>query len=132
MIHFNRLAYAGGVAVAAILKSPGAGMRKALLLIGGTAISAAVYLGGMQSEPPEHFALGETTGAASLWNLTFYLALLTVGAGFLPGRGGWCFGLGGFLCRWLLSPRLLRFGAPDVGEMFAAGGPCIMPADGVK
>ena len=32
MIDFDRLAYPGGIAVATILKSPGAGMRKAVLL----------------------------------------------------------------------------------------------------
>ena len=41
MIDFERLAYPGGIAVAAILKSPGAGLRKAYLLLGG-AIGAFV------------------------------------------------------------------------------------------
>ncbi len=36
MIDFDRLAYPGGIAVATILKSPGAGIRKAwLCCIGG-------------------------------------------------------------------------------------------------
>ena len=39
MIDFDRLAYPGGIAVAAILKSPGAGMKKAVLLLAGGAIS---------------------------------------------------------------------------------------------
>ena len=33
MIDFNRLAYPGGIAVATILKSPGAGVRKAIILL---------------------------------------------------------------------------------------------------
>jgi uncharacterized oligopeptide transporter (OPT) family protein len=122
MIDFNRLAYPGGIAVAAILKSPGAGMRKAMLLIGGAVVSAAVHLAVIQFEPSENFALGDLIGAASFWNLTFYLSLLTVGVGFLSGRGGLYFGLGGFLCYWLLSPLLLQFGAPDVAELFATAG----------
>ena len=37
MIDFDRLAYPGGIAVATILKSPGAGIRKAWYLLGGAA-----------------------------------------------------------------------------------------------
>ncbi len=44
MIDFNRLAYPGGIAVAAILKSPGAGLKKSGLLIGGAVLSAVVHL----------------------------------------------------------------------------------------
>ena len=40
MIDYNRLAYPGGIAVATILKSPGAGIRKAWYLVGGAIISA--------------------------------------------------------------------------------------------
>ena len=35
MIDFERLPYPGGIAVATILKSPGAGIRKAYYLLGG-------------------------------------------------------------------------------------------------
>src|SRR5690606_28713832 len=40
MIDFDRLAYPGGIAVATILKSPGAGIRKAGLLLLGAMVSA--------------------------------------------------------------------------------------------
>ena len=43
MIDFQRLPYPGGIAVAAILKSPGAGIRKAILLFGAAILSAIVY-----------------------------------------------------------------------------------------
>ncbi len=44
MIDFDRLAYPGGIAVATILKSPGAGVRKAVLLLGGASFSAIAHL----------------------------------------------------------------------------------------
>ncbi len=44
MIDFDRLAYPGGIAVATILKSPGAGMRKAALLLSAGVLSAVVCL----------------------------------------------------------------------------------------
>jgi len=40
MIDFNRLPFPGGIAVAAILKSPGAGIRKAKLMLGAAGLSA--------------------------------------------------------------------------------------------
>ena len=46
MIDYERLTYPGGVAVATILKSPGAGIHKAMLLIGGAlALTAAAAHG---------------------------------------------------------------------------------------
>ena len=44
MIDYNRLAYPGGIAVAAILKSPGAGMRKAVVLLAAAGVSALLHL----------------------------------------------------------------------------------------
>jgi uncharacterized oligopeptide transporter (OPT) family protein len=44
MIDFERLTYPGGVAVATILKSPGAGVKKARLLMIGILLSATLYL----------------------------------------------------------------------------------------
>lgn len=116
MIDFNRLAYPGGIAVAAILKSPGAGIRKAQLMIGGAVVSGLAHLlvlqipEGSNILDGEDFLLGHLLGTPDILNLTFYLSLLTVGVGFLSGRGGLVFGLGGFLCYWFLGPLLLRFG----------------------
>src|SRR5210317_880753 len=44
MIDFERLTYPGGVAVATILKSPGAGVHKAVILLSAAAVSACVHL----------------------------------------------------------------------------------------
>ncbi|MCA9691861.1 MAG: OPT/YSL family transporter, partial [Myxococcales bacterium] len=115
MIDFNRLAYPGGIAVAAVLKSSGAGAHKALLLLGGALISGLVHVGvlnlgtlaaGSAVIHGEDFLFGELIGVPSYLNLTFYLSLLTVGTGFLSGRGGLWFGAGGFICYWLLAPLL--------------------------
>ena len=125
MIDFNRLAYPGGIAVAAILKSPGAGLRKAMFLLGGAAVSGVVHVMVLQFAGSEDFPLGALMGWPAFLNLTFYLSLLTVGVGFLSGRGGLIFGLGGFLCYWLLSPLLIHFGAPDVQALAASAGAAV-------
>jgi uncharacterized oligopeptide transporter (OPT) family protein len=44
MIDFERLTYPGGVAVATVLKSPGAGIKKALLLLCGALLSGTIHL----------------------------------------------------------------------------------------
>ncbi len=132
MIDYSRLAYPGGIAVAAILKSPGAGKRKAMLLLGGALISGIVHTivlnlpDGLPHVAGESYGLGAFLGAPPILNLTFYLSMLTIGVGFLSGRGGLVFGLGGFLCYWVLGPLLLQFGqasGPHSIEAIVADGP---------
>ncbi len=112
MIDFDRLAYPGGIAVAAILKSPGAGMRKAGLLLGGGVLSAGFYLLVIALSEAEHpqWAAGDRLDLPAYLNVTFFLSLMTIGVGFLSGKGGFWFGAGGFLCYWVLAPLLSGFG----------------------
>lgn len=135
MIDFNRLAYPGGVAVAAILKSPGAGTQKAILLLAGAVLSAGAYLTAVASlgEHPE-LHVGDMIGAPTWANLTFFVSLMTIGVGFIAGRGGLVFGYGGFICYFLLAPLLIGFGSDEVKDIIfpvaaaaEAGNP--IPAD---
>lgn len=118
MIDFNRLAYPGGIAVATILKSPGAGIQKAKLLGGGALIAALAHLPVLLTHT-EYYGLGEALGLPQFLNISFYLSLLTVGVGFLSGRGGLVFGAGGFIVYFLLSPLLYKFASPEVATMAA-------------
>lgn len=116
MIDFDRLAYPGGIAVATILKSPGAGLKKALYLLGAGVVSGTFYLaaiGFTGSDHPE-WALGEQLRLPAYLNITLFLSLMTVGVGFLSGKGGFWFGAGGFICYWLLAPLLSWLGQGDV------------------
>jgi putative OPT family oligopeptide transporter len=112
MIDFDRLAYPGGIAVAAILKSPGAGMKKAGLLLGGGAVSGAFYILaiGLTGKDHPQLAFGDWLQLPAYLNLTLFLSLMTVGVGFLSGKGGFWFGAGGFICYWVLAPLLSQFG----------------------
>jgi len=122
MIDFNRLAYPGGIAVAAILKSPGAGMRKAALLLAGAAVAGSlnVLMLVLFGDQPD-LALGKILGLPSWLNLAFFVSLMTIGVGFLSGRGGMVFGYGGLLCYFVLSPLLIGFGSPQVQEILESG-----------
>lgn len=116
MIDFQRLPYPGGIAVAAILKSPGAGIQKSFLLFGAAVFSAIAYLFITEFGAVEHkqYQVGQALSIPSRYNIVFFGSLMTIGVGFLSGKGGFWFGAGGFICYWLLSPFLSSFGSPDV------------------
>ena len=105
MIDFERLTYPGGVAVATILKSPGAGVHKAVLLLCGLALSGIVHFAS-QLTGFEYWNLGELLKMPDYMNGTLYVSLMTVGVGFISGKGGISFIIGGFVCYWILAPAL--------------------------
>jgi putative OPT family oligopeptide transporter len=105
MIDFNRLAFPGGVAVATVLKSPGAGMRKARLLTMAALASALVHFLAVKFGH-ENFNLGALIGLPDFMNGIWYISLLTVGTGFIAGKGGVYFVIGGYVCYWILAPLL--------------------------
>ncbi len=115
MIDFERFTYPGGVAVASILKSPGAGIQKATLLVGAGVVSALVYgiTGGANFD---FFGwINEQVGSVVLpgyLNGIWFLSLMTVGVGYIAGRGGVAFIIGGYVCYWIIAPLL------DVTGMF--------------
>ncbi len=111
MIDFERLTYPGGVAVASILKSPGAGIEKAKLLIGAMIFSAAIHVVTIVFEY-DNFPLFSMLGLPDYMNGTWYLSLMTAGVAFIAGRGGLAFIIGGYVCYWVLAPLL------DVTGMF--------------
>ena len=116
MIDFERLTFPGGVAVATILKSPGAGVHKAVLLLIGIGLSATVSLAAHVTGF-ENLPLGRYLGMPPFMNGIWFLSLLTVGVGFIAGRGGIAFIIGGFTCYWILGPILSQMGLlPPPGQ----------------
>ena len=118
MIDFDRLAFPGGIAVATILKSPGAGMKKAMLLMFGALISGMIHLLVLVTLGEDHdWALGTQLGLPSMLNVVFYISIMTIGVGYLSGKGGFWFGAGGFICYFALSPILQQIGTESVQEI---------------
>jgi len=118
MIDFERLTYPGGVAVATILKSPGAGVRKAVLLCAGIIVSGLVHVA-TQAFHFEYWDLGSLIGLPDYMNGIWFISLMTAGVGFIAGRGGFCFVVGGYVCYWILAPILNHMGllpAPGMVE----------------
>jgi len=121
MIDFERLTYPGGVAVATILKSPGAGVHKAILLVSGIALSGGVHLASKFTEF-ENWNLGAQLGLPGYMNGVWYVSLMTVGVGFISGKGGFSFVIGGFVCYWVLAPILSGMGHLPGAEALSAEG----------
>ena len=105
MIDYERLTYPGGVAVATILKSPGAGIHKAMLLIGGALLSGGLHAVS-QAPGVDNWDLGSLIGMPGYMNGVWYLSLLTIGVGYIAGKGGVAFIIGGYVCYWILAPML--------------------------
>jgi putative OPT family oligopeptide transporter len=121
MIDFNRLAFPGGIAVAEVLKSPGAGMRKAMYLVVGALISGGLHAV-VNLSHFENWHLGAAVGAPDYLNITLYVSLLTVGAAFLAGKGGIYFVVGGYTCYWVLAPVLAAQGLVPGPDQLAETG----------
>jgi putative OPT family oligopeptide transporter len=119
MIDFERLAFPGGVAVATILKSPGAGVHKALLLLCGVALSGITHFVS-QFYGFEQLDLGRLVGLPDYMNGIWYVSLMTIGVGFIAGRGGVCFIVGGFVCYWFLAPFLAAMNILPASQTLAA------------
>ncbi len=109
MIDYERLTYPGGVAVATILKSPGAGIQKAMFLLVAAITSGLLHFLS-QSSGVEYWDLGGLLGWPEYMNGIWYLSLLSVGVGYIAGKGGVAFIIGGYVCYWILAPLLSQFG----------------------
>ncbi|MFT7624499.1 MAG: putative OPT family oligopeptide transporter [Myxococcota bacterium] len=116
MIEFERLRFPSGVAVATLLKSPGAGARQAKLLVGGFIISAIFTALDRVGILPEELDIGTLLGVPAHVPIVIALSFANVGAGLLSGRGGLAFVAGGVLAWWVISPATMAMGwIPDTG-----------------
>lgn len=86
-----------------------------MLLLVGALISAAVHLYVLTMLGTEDWEAASTfPQIPEMFNIVFYLSIMTIGVGFLSGKGGFWFGAGGFLCYFVLSPLLQYFGTDSV------------------
>jgi putative OPT family oligopeptide transporter len=109
MIDFERLTYPHGIATATVLKSPGAGVHKAVLLIGGALVSAGAHVVS-QLTGIGNWDVGSQISMPEYMNGIWYLSFLTLAVGFIAGRGGLAFVIGGFACYWIIAPLLAATG----------------------
>jgi putative OPT family oligopeptide transporter len=113
MIEFERLRFPSGIAVAAILKSPGAGARQAKLLAWGFLIATAftVAIQGEVGLIPEELSLNHLIpDIPAYFPLALSISFASIGAGLLSGMGGMPFVLGGVLAWWVIAPIAVSAG----------------------
>lgn len=126
MIEIERLKFPSGVAVATILKSPGAGGGMAKLLGIGFAIGVSITLLTNFELLPEALHLADLSGTSraelggsmgiAMLGTSLSLSMANFGAGLLSGRGGLPFALGGVLAWWLIAPVVVGQGWVPLGE----------------
>ena len=109
IIELERLRFPSAVAVAAILKSPGAGVQKAQLLVLGFIVSGVVTLVTTLAEYPS-VNVGEAIGIPAKFHFVFAISLMSFGAGYLAGRPGLAILYGTLLNFWILIPVCIAFG----------------------
>ncbi len=110
MIEFDRLRFPSGIAVASLLRSPGAGQRQARLLVGGFLVAAALHVPAYYNLIPGELTIGAWLGLPAWLPIPIGISFASIGAGLLAGRGGLPFVLGGMLAWWGLSPLAINLG----------------------
>lgn len=124
MIELERLRFPSGIAVATLLKSPGAGLRQAKLLGGGFVIAAFFHVLAGTEVISEELTLNHLVGMPVYVPLTVGVSFASLGAGLLSGRGGLPFVLGGMLAWWVIAPATVIMGwAPTPEDMHFAASP---------
>ncbi len=118
MIEFERLTFPSGIAVASLLRSPGAGARQAKLLGVGFAVAASFHWASSQGWIPEEIDLGHMFGLPMYIQIGFAVSFASLGAGMLSGKGGLPFVLGGVLAWWVIAPIAVYTGAVPGPEAF--------------
>lgn len=116
MIDLERLRFPSGMAVAEILRSPGAAAGKTMLLLGSTAVSLAIGMLAAFHYLPEQIDLGTPIGLPAYVPNVWALSLLSVGAGYISGRPGLIVLAGGILANWIIAPLVVGFGWVPIPE----------------
>jgi len=123
MIELERLRFPSGIAVATLLRSPGAGIRQAKLLGGGFAFAAFFHVLTGLHVIPEEIEIGVALGVPSYIPIAVGVSFASIGAGLLAGKGGLPFVFGGMLAWWVIAPASVYMGwAPTPAELGVEGG----------
>ena len=109
MIEFERLRFPSGIAVASLLKSPGAGRKQAMLLIQGFLIATFFHVI-VEITQVYEVDLGSYIALSPYFPLVLGISFASIGAGLLAGSGGLPFVAGAILAWWIISPLAFQLG----------------------
>lgn len=118
MIELERLRFPSGIAVATLLKSPGAGARQAKLLGGGFLIATLFHVSLERGIIPADLDIGGLIGLPQYAPIAIGVSFASIGAGLLSGKGGLPFVFGGILGWWVIMPAAVSMGwVPSAEEL---------------
>ncbi len=107
MIDLERLRFPGGIAVAEILRTPGAGLRSGVLLLAATVVAMLVSFLARAEVIPSRIDLGTPMGLPAYVPNEWAVSLMALGIGYLAGRPGLVVLLGGILANWIIAPTVV-------------------------
>lgn len=110
MIDLERLRFPFGIAVAEVLRSPGAAGKKTAMLGIATLIALGFGLCTSFQVIPTKVDIGAALGMPAYVPNVWALSLLSIGAGYLSGRSGLVVLAGGILANWILAPLVVSLG----------------------
>lgn len=116
MVDLERLRFPSGIAVAEILRSPGASSKKSMYLVGASVLAFIVGMLTNAGTIPSEVDLGPLFGFPAYMPNVWAISLLSVGAGFLTGRAGLTVLAGGLLANWVLAPTVVALDWVPVPE----------------
>lgn len=118
MIELERLRFPSGIAVATLLKSPGAGARQFKLLALGFGIATLFHVLVELHVLPHEINIGGPLGLPQYIPIAVGVSFASIGAGLLSGKGGVPFVIGGLLAWWVISPIAVSAGwVPTAAQM---------------
>ena len=118
MLELERLRFPSGIAVASLLKSPGAGARQAKLLAGGFVFAAFFHVLSGVGVLHEEIDIGGPLGLPAYIPVAVGISFASIGAGLLSGKGGLPFVFGGMLAWWVIAPASVALDwVPSPAEM---------------
>lgn len=118
MIELERLRFPSGIAVATLLKSPGAGARQFKLLAAGFGLATLFHVAVEMHWLPHEINIGAAVGLPAYIPIAVGISFASIGAGLLSGKGGLPFVFGGLLAWWVISPIAVSMGwVPTPQEM---------------
>ncbi len=117
MIEIDRLRFPTGTAVAAVLRSPGAGVAKAIVLGIGVVIGIGITAATQGEVLPETVDLGKLLGMPPYVLNVWALSVMSLGAGFISGVPGLVVLAGSVLAYWFVAPLAVHYGWVEPGVL---------------
>ncbi len=131
MIELDRLRFPTGTAVAAVLRSPGAGVKKAVVLAVGLIVGAVVTALTVAGVLPKTVDLGPLVGSPPYVANVWAVSVFSLGAGYITGAPGLVVLAGGILAYWLVAPLAVEWRWVDpelINQLRHASGPATYQA----